>query len=133
RAVLSAGQVLELRVADTSAGQLRYRVRGEQPQPALLRLLGALIAQEVERSKAPAKASEAAAAAFIADVLERRVTDRENVVARGARHLSRARREHVRLPHRGGPQPPGRRPGGPPPRRRRSLPRRQRGGGPSGA
>jgi len=83
RAVLSAGEVLELRVADTSAGQLRYRVRGEPPQPALLRLLGTLIAQEVERSKAPAKASEAAAAAFIGDVLERRVTDRENVVARG--------------------------------------------------
>jgi sugar diacid utilization regulator len=83
RAVLSAGEVLELRVADANAGQLRYRVRGEPPQPALLRLLGTLIAQEVERSKAPAKASEAAAAAFIADLLERRVTDRENVVARG--------------------------------------------------
>jgi sugar diacid utilization regulator len=83
RAVLSAGEVLELRVADVSAGQLRYRVRGDAPQPALLRLLGTLIAQEVERSKAPAKASEAAAAAFISDVLERRVTDRQNIVARG--------------------------------------------------
>jgi sugar diacid utilization regulator len=83
RAVLSQGEVLELRVADISAGQLRYRARGDTPQPALLRLLGTLIAQEVERSKAPAKASQAAAAAFIADVLERRVTDRENIVARG--------------------------------------------------
>ncbi|HEX6457923.1 MAG TPA: helix-turn-helix domain-containing protein [Thermoleophilaceae bacterium] len=83
RAVLSSGDILELRVADVSAGQLRYRARGEAPPAALLRLLGALIAQEVERSKAPGRASEAAAAAFISDVLDRRVTDRENIVARG--------------------------------------------------
>src|SRR5919201_992076 len=83
RAVLSQGGVLELRVADTNAGQLRSRARGEPPQPALLRLLGTLIAQEVERAKAPAKASQAAAQAFIADVLERRATDREDIVARG--------------------------------------------------
>src|ERR671934_243679 len=83
RAVLSEGDVLELRVADADAGQLRYRARGEPPQPALLRLLGTLVAQEVERAKAPAKASQAAAQAFIADVLERRATDREDIVARG--------------------------------------------------
>src|ERR1051326_4085326 len=35
RAVLSQGEVLELRVADTDAGQLRYRPRGEPPQPSL--------------------------------------------------------------------------------------------------
>ena len=83
RAVLSEGEVLELRVADTPAGQLRYRARGEEPPPALLRLLGTLIAQEVERAKAPSRASEAATASFLSDVLERRVTDRENIVARG--------------------------------------------------
>lgn len=83
RVVLSSGEILELRVADVSAGQLRYRVRGEAPPPALLRLLGTLIAQEVERAKAPGRASEAAAAAFIGDVLDRRTTDRENIVARG--------------------------------------------------
>jgi sugar diacid utilization regulator len=83
RAVLSSGETLELRVADTAAGQLRYRARGEEPPPALLRLLGTLIAQEVERSKAPGRASQAAAAAFLGDVLERRTTDRENIVARG--------------------------------------------------
>ncbi len=82
RAVLSEGEVLELRVADATAGQLRYRVRGEQPPAALLRLVGALIAQEVERAKAPGRASEAAATAFLADLLARRVTDRENIVAR---------------------------------------------------
>ncbi|HET8673067.1 MAG TPA: helix-turn-helix domain-containing protein [Thermoleophilaceae bacterium] len=82
RAVLSGGEVLELRVADAPAGQLRYRKRGEEPPAALLRLVGTLIAQEVERAKAPGRASEAAAAAFLADLLERRVTDRENIVAR---------------------------------------------------
>src|SRR5919204_4280176 len=82
RAVLSSGEVLELRVADTTVGQLRYRARGEPPPTALLRLVGTLIAQEVERSKAPSRASEAAAAAFLADVFERRTTDRENIVAR---------------------------------------------------
>lgn len=82
RAVLSGGEVLELRVADAPAGQLRYRKRGEEPPAALLRLVGTLIAQEVERARAPGRASEAAAAAFLADLLERRVTDRENIVAR---------------------------------------------------
>ena len=83
RAVLSQGEVLELRVADASAGQLRYRTRGEDPPPALLRLLATLIAQEVERAKAPSRASEAATASFLSDVLERRVTDRGDIVARG--------------------------------------------------
>jgi sugar diacid utilization regulator len=83
RLVLSEGDVLELRVADIAAGQLRYRSRGEDPPPTLLRLLGTLIAQEVERAKAPAKASEAATSSFLSELLERRVTDRENIVARG--------------------------------------------------
>jgi sugar diacid utilization regulator len=82
RAVLSDGDVLELRVADAEVGQLRYRIRGEPPPATVLRLIGTLIAQEVERSKAPGRASEAAAAEFLAAVLERRVTDRENIVAR---------------------------------------------------
>src|ERR671925_325580 len=75
RAVLSSGETLELRVADTPAGQLRHPARGDEPPGALLRLVGTLIAQEVERSKAPTRASEAAASAFVTDVLERRATD----------------------------------------------------------
>jgi sugar diacid utilization regulator len=83
RAVLSEGHVLELRVADTTVGELRYRGRGELPPPALVRYVGTLIGLEVERSRAPERASEAAISTFLRDLLDRKVTDRENIVARG--------------------------------------------------
>ena len=83
RAVLAEGQVLELRVADTTVGELRYRARGELPPPALVRYVGTLIGLEVERARAPERASEAAVASFLRDLLDRKVTDRENIVARG--------------------------------------------------
>jgi sugar diacid utilization regulator len=84
-AVLSGAagsEMLELRVADTVVGQLRYRVTGEPPPSTLLRMVGTLIALEVERSRAPERASEAAVASFLSDVLDRKTTDRENIVAR---------------------------------------------------
>jgi sugar diacid utilization regulator len=84
RAVLAGeagSESVELRVADAAVGRLRYRPRGE-PDPALLRLVANLIALELERAKAPARASEAAISDFLADLLGRRVTDRENIVAR---------------------------------------------------
>src|SRR5947209_8584557 len=86
RAVLSGGpgrEIRELRVADTPVGELRYRPRGEAPPAALVGMVGTLIALEVERSRAPERASEAAVADFVADLLERRATDRDNIVARG--------------------------------------------------
>ncbi|MEA2457418.1 MAG: hypothetical protein QOC95_390 [Thermoleophilaceae bacterium] len=83
RAVLAEGQVMELRVADTTVGELRYRARGELPPPALVRYVGTLIGLEVERSRAPDRASEEAVAGFLRDLLDRKVTDRENIVARG--------------------------------------------------
>ncbi|MGZ4201356.1 MAG: PucR family transcriptional regulator [Thermoleophilaceae bacterium] len=83
RAVLARGDVLELKVADSVVGQLRYRARGHEPPAALLRLVGTLIAQEVDRTLAPARASEAAASALLNDVLGRRTTDRDAIVARG--------------------------------------------------
>jgi PucR C-terminal helix-turn-helix domain/GGDEF-like domain len=86
RAVLAGeagSRSLELRVADEPVGQLRYRPRGEPPPGVLLRMIGTLIGLEVERSRGPERASEAAVGSFLADVLERRVTDRENIVARG--------------------------------------------------
>jgi len=78
----SGAESVELRVADVAVGELRYRPRGE-PEPALLRLVSNLIALELERSKAPARASEAAVSDFLSDLLARKVTDRENILARG--------------------------------------------------
>jgi sugar diacid utilization regulator len=71
-----------LRVADLPVGQLRYRPRGDPPPPSLLRLVANLIALEVDRAKAPERASEAAVGDFLEDLLARRLTDRENIVAR---------------------------------------------------
>jgi sugar diacid utilization regulator len=78
----SGSERVPLRVADLAVGQLRYRSRGEPPAPSLLRLVTNLIALEVERAKAPERANEAAVSDFLEDLLARRVTDRENIVAR---------------------------------------------------
>ena len=77
-------ETVELRVAEADVGRLRYRPRGEQPPPALLRLVANLIGLELERSRAPERASEAAVGDFLEDLLARRVTDRENIAARAA-------------------------------------------------
>jgi sugar diacid utilization regulator len=74
----------ELRVGDTVVGRLRARGRTGDPPSALLRVVTTLIASEVERLRAPERASEAAQAAFLAAVLRREVTDRGDIVARGA-------------------------------------------------
>jgi sugar diacid utilization regulator len=73
----------ELRVGDAAVGRLRLRGRSGEPAPALLRLVTTLIASEVERLRAPSRASEAASTAFLAAVLRREVTDRGDIVARG--------------------------------------------------
>jgi sugar diacid utilization regulator len=77
-------ETVELRVAEAEVGRLRYRPRGEQPPGALLRLVANLIGLELERSRAPERASEAAVGDFLQDLLARRVTDRENIIARAA-------------------------------------------------
>jgi DNA-binding PucR family transcriptional regulator len=74
----------DLRVGDAVVGRLRMRVRSGEPSPALLRLVTTLIASEVERVRAPERASEAAQGAFLRAVLRREVTDRGDIVARGA-------------------------------------------------
>ena len=80
--VAGGSEVHELRVAGTRVGELRFRARGQPPAPALLRMVGTLIALEVERSRGPERAAEAAVGTFIADLLRRRVTDRDNILAR---------------------------------------------------
>src|SRR5215218_2167948 len=74
----------DLRVGDVVVGKLRLRGRAGEPAPALLRVVTTLIASEVERVRAPERASEAAQTAFLSAVLRRQVTDRGDIVARGA-------------------------------------------------
>jgi sugar diacid utilization regulator len=74
---------VELRVADTTVGELRYRAK-QPPAPSIARMVTTLLALELERSRAPEWASEEVASAFVADVLARRVTDRGDIVARAA-------------------------------------------------
>jgi DNA-binding PucR family transcriptional regulator len=71
---------IELRVADVEVGRLRVRARSET-SPGLLRLVSTLIASEVERVRAPELASEEAAAVFVAAVLAREITGRDEVLA----------------------------------------------------
>jgi sugar diacid utilization regulator len=72
----------DLRVGDTVVGRLRVRGRGAEPAEALLRLVTTLIASEVDRVRAPERASEAAQTAFLQAVLRREVTDRGDILAR---------------------------------------------------
>jgi sugar diacid utilization regulator len=86
RALLSDApgvEALELRVADEPVGLLRLRARAE-PGPALLRLVCALIASEVERVRAPERASEQALTSFVRTLMARELDDRDGAIARGA-------------------------------------------------
>jgi len=74
---------VELRVADAAVGELRYRAAAP-PDPAIARMVTTLLALELERSRAPEWASEEVASAFVSAVFAREVTDRGDIVARGA-------------------------------------------------
>ncbi len=74
---------IELKVADVTVGQVRMRAREQAPDSSLLRLVTTLIASEVERVRAPERASEEAAGSFLRAVLERRIEDRDDLLARG--------------------------------------------------
>ena len=89
RALLSQGEgvtSIPLRVADSVVGALHMRVKTE-PSASMRRLLATMIASEVERVRAPERASESAAADFLRAVLARELTDRDELVER-ARGLS---------------------------------------------
>jgi sugar diacid utilization regulator len=75
--------IVELRVADSAVGELRYRAKAP-PAPSIARMVTTLLALELERSRAPEWASEEVASAFVADVLGRRLSERADIVARGA-------------------------------------------------
>jgi sugar diacid utilization regulator len=74
----------DLRVGDEPVGRLRLRARSGEPPAAFLRVVTTLIASEVERLRAPERASAAAQADFLRAVLERSLTDRENLLARAS-------------------------------------------------
>ncbi|MEA2272454.1 MAG: hypothetical protein QOI98_1162, partial [Solirubrobacteraceae bacterium] len=74
-------ETIELRVADAAVGELRWRPRVEAA-PALVKVIAMMIASEVERLRAPERASAEAVTALLRDVLARGV-DRGHAVARG--------------------------------------------------
>jgi DNA-binding PucR family transcriptional regulator len=89
RALLSQGDgvtSIPLRVADAVVGALHMRAKTE-PSASMRRLLATMIASEVERVRAPERASESAAADFLRAVLARELTEREELMAR-AKELS---------------------------------------------
>jgi sugar diacid utilization regulator len=74
---------IDLRVADVPVGQLRMRARA-QPGPALVRLVTTLVASEVERVRAPARASQEASSGFLHAILGRELTEHDDIVARAS-------------------------------------------------
>ena len=88
RKLLAGGagvETVELRVADTSVGELRWRPRGEdEPDAALLRMVTTLLGLELERSRSPEWATEEAAGDFVRALLDRKITDRGDIEARAA-------------------------------------------------
>jgi len=74
---------IELKVADAIVGQLRMRSREDPSDVSVLRLVTTLIASEVERVRAPERASEEAATEFLHAVLRRSIADRQDLLARG--------------------------------------------------
>ena len=74
---------IELKVADATVGRLRMRTSERPVDGSVLRLVTTLIASEVERVRAPERASEEAATGFQRAVLEGRIESREELVARG--------------------------------------------------
>lgn len=88
--LLSGGEgvaSIELRVADATVGELRFRRRrGARPDPVTSRMVSTLLALELERSRSPDWEADRLAGDFVDAVLARQVTDRGDIVARGAEH-----------------------------------------------
>ena len=100
RALLSGGRGVSstpLRVGDTVVGTLHMRATSSggddsapeagEPSEQMKRLLVTMIASEVERVRAPERASVLAASEFLRAILGRELTEREELLAR-AKELS---------------------------------------------
>jgi sugar diacid utilization regulator len=85
RAVLSGeagSERIDLTVGGAVIGRLHYRDRGEPNPHDLVRVVAAILALEVERTRGPERASEEAVRDLLDAVVSRTLTDRENIVAR---------------------------------------------------
>ena len=106
RALLSQGKGVTstpLRVGDTVVGTMHMRatttdVQSGEPSAQMKRLLVTMIASEVERVRAPERASETAAAEFLRAILRRELTEREALAQARGRAVAgpRGRRKHDR-------------------------------------
>src|SRR5437016_4344632 len=74
---------IDLRVSEEIVGQLRLRPRADVPEPWLLRAVTTLLALEVERTRAPELAGEAAVGGFVNAALDGEISDRRDLIARG--------------------------------------------------
>src|SRR3954454_21091691 len=76
-------ETVDLLIADEAVGQLRVRARSEAGVGATrLAIVRTLLASELARVRLPARASEEASAAFLRAVLDRTLTDREELIVR---------------------------------------------------
>ena len=85
RAVLAGeggSDQIDLTVGGAVVGRLHFRDRGEPNPPDLIRVVGAILALELDRARAPERANEAAVRDLLDDVVSRTLTDRENIIAR---------------------------------------------------
>jgi sugar diacid utilization regulator len=75
-------EVLDLRVADRLVGRLR--MRSGDASPMVVRLVTTLVASEVERVRAPERATREATGQFLHDVLSRAIADRTELRRRAS-------------------------------------------------
>jgi hypothetical protein len=87
RELLSGGERVEsfeLRVGEAVVGEMRLRPRDGGGDEANAAVVAAVVALAVERARSPDWASDRLAGDYVRAVLDREVTDRGDIVARGA-------------------------------------------------
>ncbi|HEX6117317.1 MAG TPA: helix-turn-helix domain-containing protein [Solirubrobacterales bacterium] len=87
RELLSGGdrvESLELRVGEAVVGEMRVRSPDGEVDGSAAALVSAVLALAVERARSPDWASDRLAGDYVRAVLDREVTDRGDIVARGA-------------------------------------------------
>ncbi len=75
---------LELKVADELVGILRVRPHAEEAPDSLRRLVVTLVASEVERVRAPERATQEATADFLSAIVTRELTEPAQIIAAAA-------------------------------------------------